>query len=99
MAMTIGNRDLEKEKYWSEVIERHIRSGKSQAQFCRDENLNAHKFYYWSCVLAKRQKGKSRTAPIKNPTTLPFVPLKVVDSFEISNKLDALEQIEMSKVV
>ena len=97
--MTIGNRDLEKEKYWSEVIERHKRSGKSQAQFCRDESLNAHKFYYWSCVLAKRQKSKNRSAPIKNPTTLPFVPLNVVDSFEISNKPDALEQIEISKIV
>jgi hypothetical protein len=99
MAVTIGNRDLEKEKYWSEVIERHKRSGKSQAQFCRDESLNAHKFYYWSCVLAKRQKDKSRTVPIKNPPTLPFVPLKVLDTFELGNKPGALEQIEISKLV
>jgi hypothetical protein len=99
MAMTIGNRDLEKEKYWSEIIERQKRSGKSQAQFCKDENLNANKFYYWSGVLAKRQKGKNRTTPVKPPATLPFVPLRVLDNFEISNKSDALEQMEISKIV
>jgi len=96
--VTIGNRDLEKEKYWSEIIERHKRSGKSQAQFCKDESVNAHKFYYWHSVLAKRQKGKNRTITAKTHSTIPFVPLKVLNSFEL-NKPDAPEQIEISKIV
>jgi hypothetical protein len=99
MAVTIGNRDVEKEKYWSEIIERHKRSGKSQAQFCKDESLNAHKLYYWNSVLAKRQKGKNRATLLKSPATIPFVPLKVLDSFELSNQSDAHEQIEISKIV
>ena len=96
--MRIGNRDLKKEKYWSEIIERHKRSGKSQAQFCKDESLNAHKFYYWNSVLAKRQKGKTRAIPAKTQATIPFVPLNVLNSFEL-NKPATPEQIEISKIV
>jgi hypothetical protein len=97
--VTIGNRDLQKEKYWQEIVERQRRSGKSQAQFCKDEELNAHKFYYWSSVLAKRRKGKTRSKPIGNDVAIPFVPLKVPGNLDLSNKPDATEQIEISKII
>jgi hypothetical protein len=99
MAVISGNRDLKKEEYWSEIIERHKGSGKSQTQFCKDESLSDHKFCYWKGVLTKRQKGKHQTRPIKNHVTIPFVPLKVPDSIDLSNKPDAAEQIEISKIV
>ena len=99
MDVAISTRDLQKERYWSAIIERQRESGKSQAEFCRDEGLSAHNFYYWINVLAKRQKEKHQAKPKENHATIPFVPLKVPDSLDFSIKPDAAEPIEFSKIV
>lgn len=99
MAVISGNRDVQKEKYWSEIIEKYKESGKSQAQFCKDESLSVHKFYYWSGVLAKRHKRKNQTKPLEDKTSLPFVALKVPKNLDFSNKSDTAGQIEISKLV
>jgi hypothetical protein len=97
--MAIGKRDSDKEKYWSEIIKRHRESGKSQAQFCKDESLNAHKFYYWNSILAKRRQEKHQITPIDNKVTIPFVPLKIPGDLDFHRRQNAAEQIEISKIV
>jgi hypothetical protein len=97
--MATGIRDLKKEKYWLELVEKHKESGKSQAQFCREQSLNAHQFHYWKTVLAKRRKTKDQAKPLESKVALPFVHLKVPDSIDLSSKHDSAEQIEISKIV
>lgn len=99
MAVTNGKRDLEKEKYWLGIVERQRQSGKSQAQFCKDEGLNDRQFYYWNSVLAKRQKGKNRARPVNNQITMPFVSLQVPGQIDFGNRVEAAERIEISKIV
>ncbi len=96
--MTSGTRDLKKEKYWQEIVNRQIESGKSQARFCKDEGLNVKQFYSWKGVLAKRQKIKRQPKPLEDKMPLPFVALKVPD-IDFSSKRDSVEQIEISKIV
>jgi hypothetical protein len=93
-----GMRDLKKEKHWQEIIDRQIESGKSQAQFCKDEGLNVNQFYSWKGVLIKRQKIKRQPKPLEDKMPLPFVALKVPD-IDFSSKRDSVEQIEISKIV
>jgi hypothetical protein len=96
--MPNSSRDLKKEKHWQAIIDRQIESGKSQAQFCKDEGLNVNQFYSWRSILAKRQKVKSQPKPLENNMPLPFVALKVPD-IDFSSKHDSVEQIEISKIV
>jgi hypothetical protein len=91
-------RDLKKEKYWQEIIERQRESGKSQTQFCKDEGLTDHQFVYWKGVLAKRQKTKHQAKPLlEDKADLPFVTLKVPD-IDFTNNRDFAQQIEISKI-
>jgi len=93
-----GMRDLKKEKHWQEIIDRQIASGKSQAQFCKDEELNVKQFYSWKGILTKRQKIKRQPNPLENKMPLPFVALKVPD-IDFISKRNSVEQIEISKIV
>jgi len=97
-SMTTGSRDLKKEKYWQEIIERQRQSGKNQSQFCKDEGLASDKFSYWKKVLNKRYKAKNLTPPLENKINIPFVPLNIQDNFELTNKQNS-EQIEICKIV
>jgi hypothetical protein len=97
--MATSKRDLKKEKYWSEVVKKHRQSGKSQAQFCKEEGLRDHQFYYWNSVLAKRQKAGRQAGLIESEITIPFVPLNVSGSLDFIDKPAAAEQIEISKIV
>jgi hypothetical protein len=49
-----GKRDLVKEKFWRHAIDRFTDSGKSRAQFCKDENLKPDLFFYWLKVIKAR---------------------------------------------
>ncbi len=95
--MATSNRDLTKEKYWQEIIERQKQSGKNQTQFCRDEGLADDKFSYWKKVLSKRYKEK-KPIPASDKITIPFVPLNIQDNFDFTNKQNA-EQIEICKII
>ena len=97
--MASGIRDLEKERYWQEIIDRQKQSGKSIPQFCKDEGINDRQFYYWQSILTKRQKAKNHNKPLENKIEIPFVPLNVPDNFELNSKQDASDQIEISKIV
>jgi hypothetical protein len=89
-----NKRDLKREAYWQEIIDRQKQSGKSQSQFCRDEEITDHKFSYWKNALAKRQKAKKLTQLPDNKINIPFVPLTVQDNFDLTNSQNA-EQIEI----
>ena len=96
--MPNSSRDLKKEKHWQAIIDQQIESGKSQAQFCKDEGLNVKQFYSWRGVLTKRQKIKRQPKPLGDKMPLPFVALKVPD-IDFSSKRDSVEHIEISKIV
>jgi hypothetical protein len=65
----VGRRDLAKERYWREVIERQAVSGRSVRAFCAEEAVDENAFYSW------RRTIRQRDAPAKPSQTLPsFVP-------------------------
>lgn len=97
--MTIGNRDLKKEKHWQGIVEKQKQSGKSPSQFCKDEGLIDNQFYYWRSVLAKRQKEKKPIQPPEDKPVIPFVPLSIADNFDFAAQQNSAEQIEISKII
>jgi hypothetical protein len=99
LGVSSSNRDLDKEKHWQGIVDRHGQSGKSIAQFCKDEGLIDSRFYYWQSTLTKRKKNKSRPKPPENKVAIPFVPLSLPNNIDFSNRQNAAEQIEISKIV
>jgi hypothetical protein len=97
--VSTGNRDLEKEKSWLEIIDRQKRSGKSISQFCKDEGIVDSRFYYWQSALAKRKKGKRQTKLPENKVDIPFVPLVMPDSVDFNSRQNSAGEIEISKIV
>jgi acetyl esterase/lipase len=41
------SRDDSKARIWAARLDRYRRSGLSLAQFCRNEDVSVHNFYYW----------------------------------------------------
>lgn len=65
----VGRRDVAKEQYWRELIERQAASGQSVRTFCAHEALDENAFYSW------RRTIRQRDAPAKPDKTPPaFVP-------------------------
>jgi hypothetical protein len=66
---SFGRRDLAKEQYWRELVERQASSGQSVRTFCSHEALDENAFYSW------RRTIRQRDAPAKpNKTPPAFVP-------------------------
>ena len=64
-----GRRDIAKEQYWRELVERQAASGQSVRAFCSHESLDENAFYSW------RRTIRQRDAPAKpSQTPPPFVP-------------------------
>ena len=63
----LKKRDPEKEVFWRDKISKQKRSGLSQNQFCRDNNLNANTFSSWKKVVQTR--NKERTAERRKEST------------------------------
>jgi hypothetical protein len=64
-----GRRDVAKEQYWRELVERQAASGQSVRTFCAHEALDENAFYSW------RRTIRQRDAPAKPRQTPPaFVP-------------------------
>jgi hypothetical protein len=59
--MSDGRRDLVKERYWREVLERHSASRLSARVFCRREQLAASAFYAWRRTIAQRDGAAQPT--------------------------------------
>ena len=67
-----AQRNPEKEELWRDILARWGESATSQAEFCRQEGLNAQTFSSWKAVIAQRDLEKAATkvrrrAPGLNP--------------------------------
>lgn len=57
-----GSKDLDKAKYWQQLLAEQKESSFSGSEFCRKRNIKPNQFWYWSAVLTKRQKKKGRAS-------------------------------------
>jgi transposase-like protein len=65
----VGRRDISKEQYWRELVERQAASDQSIRSFCSQEALDENGFYSW------RRTIRQRDAPAKpSQTPAAFVP-------------------------
>jgi transposase-like protein len=37
----------ERSTYWQSLIDKHAESGSTAAEFCREHQINAYRFYHW----------------------------------------------------
>jgi hypothetical protein len=65
-----GRRDVAKEQYWREMVERQAASGESVRTFCSHEALNENAFYCWRRTLRQRDAAAK---PNKRPAFVPAV--------------------------
>ena len=56
--------DHEKHELWRKRLARYQASGLSIAQFCRNENLALHSFYYWDKRLRTKTNRGRRSGPL-----------------------------------
>ena len=70
--MAKRQRDLDKERFWREVLARQASSGLSGRAFCRQEQLAESAFYAWRRTIALRDGVTNRRPPA-------FVPVVVSD--------------------
>jgi|SRR5271163_3363978 len=96
--MAFSKRDLEKEKYWQELIAQQKQSGLSGSLFCKQQGVSEHKFFYWKSSLAKRQKIKNQQKASNNKIDMPFVPLKLPSNISPKVQELSIDQIEISKI-
>lgn len=54
-----SRRDVEKERYWQQVIGEAARSGLSISEFCRQRKLRENQFYWWRRKLKDRQQEQT----------------------------------------
>jgi transposase-like protein len=52
--MTNQERQAERRKFWTELIARHKRSGKTVEAFCRENGVNEPSFYAWRKRLTRK---------------------------------------------
>ena len=67
-------RDVEKERYWQEIIGEAVRSGMSIGEFCRQRRLKESQFYWWQRRLKAVHNDTRRVAPCSGapPRSLAF---------------------------
>lgn len=73
-------RDLQKERYWREVIKRQEQSGESVMAFCRREVIAESAFYRWRSEL--KQRGEKYPANAQSKRSAQFLPVKVADGHQ-----------------
>jgi transposase-like protein len=83
--MANQQRDVEKEAYWREVVQRQAASGVSVRSFCRQQQLVESAFYAWRRTIAERdgQVPTRKPPPAKvhqpRPAPVAFVQAVVTD--------------------
>lgn len=79
--MSMGNRDLEKEKFWRDTIAAQQKSGQSQAEYCRLNSLNENSFSWWKRELPARElrdrRERAQARKIVKQQTAPTVPVEM----------------------
>ncbi len=76
-------RDLQKERYWQEVIKRQEESGESVMTFCRRQAISESAFYRWRSEL--KQRGAPHPVGEQTNKVARFLPVRVAED----NKSDA----------
>jgi len=94
--------DLAKEEYWRDTLERWRSTGKTQAEFCRQEHLNENTFSSWKKVIQKRDLGKPRKAAAvvveKSEQHRPgFVRLEIAESQECAGAIEGAPSASAQK--
>ena len=64
--------DARKQTEWRKRLERFQSSGLTIAQFCRNENIPTHTFYYWGRRLG-RPSRKSRPSALSRGALKPTI--------------------------
>jgi transposase-like protein len=83
--MANKQRDVEKEAYWREALQRQAASGVSVRSFCRQQQLVESAFYAWRRTIAERDgqvptgKSEPTTPCIPRPASSEFVQAVVTD--------------------
>ena len=72
----------EKQQHWSSIIEKWSHSGLSQAEYCRQHQLDADQFYAWKSKLAKITRPRADNAE--------FLPLTVIHQADVSSSINLL---------
>jgi len=54
------SRDTVKERYWRKVIRQQRASGLGAKQFCAQEGLPEHRFYWWQRTLRQRDEHRAQ---------------------------------------
>ena len=92
MEQKINNRSAERQSFWARHIEFWKNSNSTQAEYCRENNLDEHLFSKWKIRLNKSKKKKSeKFIEIKSPENILIkddIELVVKDKYKIKLKPD-----------
>ena len=59
MSSSRNQRDVEKERYWRQVVGDAARSGLSIREFCRRHDLKESQFHWWQRTLKNRRQERT----------------------------------------
>jgi hypothetical protein len=65
---TREERNKDKREYWTRQITLWEKSGLSQIEYCKRNNLSRHVFTYWKCKGNKKQESLSFVPVLRKPT-------------------------------
>ena len=66
-----GKLDKNKEGRWRSLLEIFRTSGKTQTEFCKENDVSAHQFQYWMTEVKKRDAAKAKVADGGNSAFVP----------------------------
>jgi len=85
-----GKRDSTKERYWRQMLGLLNESGLSQAQFCKEHNLNANTLSSWKYTIRDRDKELASKTSSKHTTSPKFT--KIESSEPVTESAHAFVQ-------
>ena len=80
---TRKERNREKREYWSRQIAFWEKSGLSQIEYCKRNNLSRHLFTYWKCKGIKKQEESIQFIPVLRKPTLTQIPINRIAPIRI----------------
>ena len=63
--MSLNQRSLKRKKFWEDQVKAWEESGLSQAEYCREKNINKGLFSKWKIKLLKAAENKLVEIPIE----------------------------------
>lgn len=71
---------IEGREFWLEQLEKLKTSGKARSEYCRENNINYHRFGYW---LKQLSRTTSEFVPVKLISSEPTAPTAVLCTMEL----------------